>query len=304
MSDLDVFRRDFSGILTGCANARRASLCGGSGSGEDLKIMALFERLAREAETIDPAVFAGLRAVTEQGLATRHFIPRREALLAQVGVLYWPKDVVDLVRWIAVQSSEDLDLCRKPVPILSPATQPRRHAGLDPARRRRDISYGRANDFYAGFGIVALLLSLWNVTLAFGQMHDRAFVAGHATVPATIVSIEPTSVGKSSGLARDVVLTFQQPHGEICRVVWHAALPSFEGAPGASLPVVPRSSACEVPIIPSRIGDPMQTFTLAAVLMAGGLVSLHMWGWLLRHPPRPFFQSLWLPPESRRHDPA
>lgn len=151
-----------------------------------------------------------------------------------------------------------------------------------------------AIDFSAGLGIVAPILSLWYVRLAVGQRHDRAFMADHAAVPARVVSVDPSSDGRSAGSADTVVLAFQPPSGTPCRVTWQAARPGFTGAPGETLTVVPRSADCVLPLIPSRIGDPVQTFALAAALMAGGLACLKAWAWLFRHPP--------LPAWSRRRD--
>ncbi len=302
MSDLDVFRQDFSGILTGCAKARRASLRGGVGSSDDFKIIALFERLAREAETIDPTVFRQFHSSADQGLETRSFVFRREALLAQVGVLYWPTDAADLIGWIGVRCSEDLDLDREPCTAMLPTERPRSRGGPSPARKSRELARSWASDFSAGFGIVAPLLSLWNVRLAVEQLHDRAFIVEHASVPATVISVKPASISRSNGSASDVVMAFQQASGETCRVTWHSVLPPFAGAPGESMPVVPRSSVCELPLIPTQIGDPMQTFAIAAALMAGGLGSLKVWAWLFRHSLRPTSRPTRFPAGSRPHD--
>ncbi|WP_131114406.1 hypothetical protein [Lichenihabitans psoromatis] len=303
MSDLDIFRQDFSGILSQCAKAREVSLCGALSSGDDLKIIALFERLARDAETLDAAVLAHY-SIAEQGLGARWFVLRREALLAQVGILYWPTDAADLIRWMVTQAS--LDLAEEP--SLSPNS-----SMLPPARRRRSrgssasthkpqgLGRAWAIEFSAGLGIVAPLLSLWHVRAGIGQMQDRAFMAEHPSVPATVISVDPSGGVRSSGSADMVVLDFRQPSGEACRVTWHSNLP-FTGTPGDILAVVPRSSACGLPLIPLQVGDPPQSFALAAALMAAGLISLRLWAWFSRHLPQRTNRPKPYSARSRRHD--
>ena len=156
-------------------------------------------------------------------------------------------------------------------------------------------------EFTACFGMVAPLLSLWITRAAFGQLRDRAFTVDHAAVPATVASVSAVTAGRSIGSASDVVLTFRQPSGKACRVTWHAGM-RFSGTSGDALPVVPRSAGCELPLIPSQIGDPMQTFSVAAALMAGGLASLKLWAWLFRHSPPPLTRPVWPSARMQRHD--
>jgi hypothetical protein len=117
---------------------------------------------------------------------------------------------------------------------------------------------------------------------------------GHAAVPANVISVDKLAGGgKSTTSPTDVVLAFQpSPSSGPCRVTLRADTSSMSVELGQSLMVVPRSPDCELPLIPSRIGDPLQTFAVAAALLIGGLASLKFWSRLGKRPSRPAAPSV------------
>ena len=91
MADHDAFRQDLSTSLRHGAELRRAwfaDLSDGP-TGEDIKIIALFERLAAEVLPIDVDVFRRCGMLRHEHVA-RRFLQRRDVLLAQLGVTYVP----------------------------------------------------------------------------------------------------------------------------------------------------------------------------------------------------------------------
>lgn len=294
MSDLDLFRQDLAGLLARCATDRRLSLCGGVESGEDLKIIALFERLAREAATLDAAVIERGAHAANPGLDKRCFVPRREALLAQVGVLYWPGSAADLVQWMGAQVLEidppGGDGGRVP-PADRPAARRPADAGPSPPRVGGTIKASAfpssfANDFSAGFGIVAPLLSVWEIGQGIGQWRDHVRLGSRPAVPASVLSAMPSEGDRGASLSSDLLVSFKpSPSETACRVAVRIGPATVRPAAGATLMVVPRSFNCEPPLIASEIGSPMMTFALAAGLMAGGLVALRLWGSLATREP-------------------
>ena len=213
-----------------------------------------------------------------------------------------------MVRWLTSHTADSDREDFSPTPSRRSAAEASPRPVNAPGLRQDSLDGGEqslprsfAVNFSAGFSVVAPLLSLWNVRAAFGPMNDRAFMADHASVPATVVSVSPVTASRSSASSIDVVLAFRQASGEACTSTWHTGIPPFSGAPGDTVMVVPRSASCGLPLIPSSVGDPMQTFALAAALMAGALASTKFWSRLSRRPvARPVAFAL----VGRRHDVA
>lgn len=103
MSNLDVFRQDFAALLQGYAADCRRGLRGGRVGAEDLEIIVLFERLARQAERLDHEVFETCQGRLGREPLAHCFTRHREGLLSQIGILYWPNDASDLLRWMTVR---------------------------------------------------------------------------------------------------------------------------------------------------------------------------------------------------------
>lgn len=309
MVEYDAFRQDLATSLLRCAERRRLSRTGGALTGEDIKVIALLEGLASDVRNLDLHVFLIFELMFTHKRLARRYVRRHDYLLAHVGVTYCPSSATDLVRWLTHHSLDEGSDGGAPRPPRRPAIEVlpppgrTRTGQRDPVDGdRQGLSRSLTVNFAASFGIVAPCLSLWNVRAAVGQMHDRTLIADHASVPATVVSVSPVTASRSSGLASDVVLGFRQPSGEPCTATWHTGLPAFSGAPGDTVMVVPRSSSCGLPLIPSEVGNPMQTFALAAALMAGGLASIKLWSWLSRRSSWPVRLSPYAVSARRRHD--
>ncbi len=140
----------------------------------------------------------------------------------------------------------------------------------------------------SGFGVVGPLLAAWEVGIGLSQLGDLRVASRNPAVTATVVSAAPVSTGRSTGASRDLVLAFPAgPAADPCRVTVRVGPDAAGMVPGQSLTVVPRADACAPPVIPSQIGSVGQTFLLAALLLAGGLASLRVWGVLWGSAARP-----------------
>ena len=291
MVEFDSFRQNLATLLLCQADRRRQSAAEGRLTGEDLKVVALLERLARDCENLDLHVFLICRLMFTHRHLARRFLQRRDHLLAQVGVIAWPSDATELVRWMmrnliddeedrSVMINGDRSAATRPVgPVQAPP------AALRPAVRSRapGAFATAARDLTAGFGIVAPLLALWEVKLGIGQWRDQAAAQAGTAVPATVISSEPVRGGRSGPIASKVVLTFQPtPAASACQVAARVSGDPSHHAAGTTVMVVPRSPACEPPLVVAAIGDPAITFVLAAGLMAGGLGALKLWSRLGR----------------------
>ncbi len=309
MVEYDAFRKDLANSLLRCAEIRRRSRAGGALNGEDIKIVALLEGLAMDVKNLDLHVFLIFELMFTHKRLARQYLRRHDDLLAQLGVTYRPTSATDLVRWMTHHTMDDALDGGAPRPLRRPQVEGWSSPGRIREGQRGPVIGDRpglplslAVNFIAGFSILAPCLSLWNIRTAFGQLHDRSLMADHAAVPATVTSVKAVTASRSSGIGSDVVLSFRQPSGEACTATWHTGIPAFSGAPGDTVMVVPRSASCEMPLIPLDVGDPMQTFALAAALMAGGLASIKLWSWLSRRSPRPATPSVWPVTAEQRND--
>ncbi len=135
MVEFDAFRQNLATSLLDCADRRRTAV-GSRASGEDLKIAALLERLSADAGNVDLHVFLLFQLMlTHEGLA-RRFADRREALLDDVGMLYWPANATDLVRWLVWQTSSEApsDIATLAHPRRRPAPGTSAEMGAAPLR--------------------------------------------------------------------------------------------------------------------------------------------------------------------------
>lgn len=289
MVEFDVFRQDLATLLLCRADRRRHAWAGSQATGEDLKIIALLEQLAADVENLDMQVFLVCRAMLTHKRLARRYLRRRDELLAQIGVTYWPVGATDLVRWISRQTlADDPEAPRQGAARAIPAPPPRstdspyrsRSAAAAP---RSPLGTSVAADFCAGFGIVAPMLALWEVGVGVGQWRDNATATSHPSVPASVVAADPIGGDRSAGLASTVVLNFQPtPAATSCQVSVRVGFTPVRPEVGTTLMVVPRSANCEPPLIAAELGDPLMTFGLAAALLAGGIVALKMWSGLSR----------------------
>jgi hypothetical protein len=283
MLDLEMFRQDLAGLLHGMAEDRRRA-SGGRMCGEDLKIVALYHRLAREAATFDGAVYAACQDRLAPEPLARCFRDRRDDLLVQVGTMFWPKTADELVTWLTDQIVADRPKTATDGQAGEWASlrQPPPNRGRDRSNApRQTFTASWGIDFCAGFGIVAPMLAVWEVRVGAAQWQDRALAHAHPAVAAHVASVETMVEGRSA--ATNVVLDFSPaPGAGSCRIMMRDVMPPLTVTPGQSLMVIPRSSDCEVPLVAARIGDPWSTFALAIALVAGGLVALKLWARLGR----------------------
>lgn len=223
-----------------------------------------------------------------------------------------PADATELMRWMS-RRNEATAPNRRGAPLqllaLRPATlataikaPPFRRADRQPERSideggepdlfrtRHDkpsTIYGSiASDFAVAFGVVAPMLSVWEVGRAVEAWRDQRVL--HATPPvfARVIASDTVEGGRSSGLAKRVVLTFQPtPQSASCKVAVRIGFVSTQPEPGSAIAVVPRSDRCETPLIPSDIDDPEAAVMIAAGLMLGGLCSIKLWDRTYRKPP-------------------
>lgn len=103
MLHVPFFRRELAHRLRSCA-ARRQQACACVPSGDDLKVIALLDRLSREAEHVSQDVVDGVaRRCTDPAFAQR-FETTWDSLDDVVGTLLVPGDATDLVLWMVDQA--------------------------------------------------------------------------------------------------------------------------------------------------------------------------------------------------------
>lgn len=107
MTDIDRFRRDLAGMLLSTAERRRRSVGERPPSGEDLKVVALLERLAADAARLDPHVYRRCGAALAEGPLACRFLQRRDGLLAEIGIIVCPPSATALVTWLHGQVTDD-----------------------------------------------------------------------------------------------------------------------------------------------------------------------------------------------------
>ena len=107
MTDIDRFRRDLADMLLSTAERRRRSIGDRRPSGEDLKVVALLERLAADAPRLDPHVYRTCGSALAEGPLARRFLQRRDGLLAEIGIMVCPPSATALVAWLHGQVSGD-----------------------------------------------------------------------------------------------------------------------------------------------------------------------------------------------------
>lgn len=108
MTDFDSFRITLATTLLSAADRRRRSSADCRPSGEDLKILALLERLAADAARLDPHVYAICGAALAQEPLARRFMQRRDDLLAEIGITVCPPSATALVTWLHGQVIDDV----------------------------------------------------------------------------------------------------------------------------------------------------------------------------------------------------
>lgn len=288
MVEFDAFRQDLATLLLCRADRRRHALAGAQATGEDLKIVALLDKLAADVENLDMQVFLVCRSMLTHKRLARIYLVRRDELLAQIGVTYWPVSATDLVRWISQQTlADDPEATRHETVRAIPAPRSRSTGKVTP-QSRSPLVASVAADFCAGFGIVAPMLALWEVGVGVEQWRDRTTVDAHPAVPASVVAADAIGGDRSAGLASTVVLTYRpSPSAASCQVSVRVGFTPMRPEVGTTLMVVPRSANCEPPLIAAELGSPMITFGLAAASLVAGVVALKMWSGLSRRAVRP-----------------
>ena len=100
MDEFDRFRHELAAMLLAAADRRQQSFAGRRPSGEDLKVIALFERLAADAARLDPSAYRHFGWPLAHEPLARHFSRRRDALLAELGITGCPRSATELVTWL------------------------------------------------------------------------------------------------------------------------------------------------------------------------------------------------------------
>ena len=149
--------------------------------------------LAADTEHLDLHVFLICKLMlTHRHLALR-FLDRREGLLSEVGVTYRPATATELVRWLIWRTMDDS-------PEGRPGSDQARKmtlAVLSPNRAGRMRAYPAGSFVSAAIGlstwigIVAPVISVWEIGRAIGQWRDGAAPDGQVIVPATVISAVP-----------------------------------------------------------------------------------------------------------------
>jgi hypothetical protein len=108
MQDLPFFRRKLAHRLRACA-LRRRTACAGHPTGEDIKAIALFDLLARDAERLPQPVIDELGRLRGDATFARRFDQVWDTLADVLGVLLVPSGAIELVRWMIDQARHDAD---------------------------------------------------------------------------------------------------------------------------------------------------------------------------------------------------
>ena len=107
MDGFDRFSHELSAMLLGAADRRQRSFAGRPPSGEDLKVIALLQRLAGDAARLDPSVYRRLgQPLTQEPLA-RRLAQCGDSLLGELGVTVCPRSATELVAWLHHQLADD-----------------------------------------------------------------------------------------------------------------------------------------------------------------------------------------------------
>ena len=107
MTDIGQFRQHLADMLLSAAERRYRPGGDHGPSGEDLKVIALLERLAVDVSRLDPLVYQTYgSALSEEPLA-RRFLERRDELLGDIGIIVCPKSATALVAWLHAQLVDD-----------------------------------------------------------------------------------------------------------------------------------------------------------------------------------------------------
>lgn len=284
MRNLPFFRRKLAHHLRSCA-ARRHAACLGDPTGEDLKVIALFERLARDAEHLPQALVDTVAQLCADPVSARRFDHVWETMGDTLGVLLCPASAIALVQWMVDQARHDAGeatrIADPPSELGTPAAPVVQGPGRSALTRNNPV-VSIADDFTGALAVVGPMLAVWSGATAIGQWRDQAFAASHAAVPATVVSVAGGDAGRADVPPLTETLAFTPADGSLpCRVP--VQLGRRQSDPlGQSLTVVPRSSGCEAPLVPGTIGDPIVSVTVALAFLASGAAALKAWTWLRR----------------------
>ncbi|WP_131194204.1 hypothetical protein [Lichenihabitans psoromatis] len=280
---IDRFRQDLGKALRGSAAHKRKTIGQGLSTDQDIDCIILLERLADDADTSPEHLFDRYgRTFADTQSATMYF-GRQKALLDRVGVDCVPHDVGELLGWLGRRTKEQ----HAKAETASPMVSPRLRSAV------RDSATIFALDLSAGVGIIAPMVAIWEIKQGIGQWMDRSVALNHPSVQATVLAIErPGAERHFSGST--ITLSYKMQDGTgLCQTAVHTLSPASFPPAGETIEVVPRSSTCGSPIIPSQIGDPAATFGLVLVLIAASLASLKVWLRLLHRPTRGSIRPVW-----------
>ncbi len=265
-SSLDRVGTDLAAALRLLAERKRQTLPLSLDFARDLRTIRLLDDLAGDAPHLSPRVALLHESILASATLARTYARHRVRLLDAVGVAYVPVDADDLVRWLVRQVAE---LARRD-----------REAGTIARPQGAGVRF--VLDLSAGFSIVAPLMAFRQGRVASAQWHDRAFAASHRPLDATLQALRIRAGGRSGPVpSADIAFVPAGSH-DTCHVTV-AGQPGQEFPQvGGTLAVVPRGQACDVPLIPSAIGDPVLSVALAAAMLAFGLACLTLWSTLRR----------------------
>ncbi|MCW6510850.1 hypothetical protein [Lichenifustis flavocetrariae] len=299
MHTIELFRHKLIHRLNRCAADRRQA-CAEVPTGEDLKIIALFDRLARESDHFDPDLSAEVEQALADPVRARGLRQALEDLPASIGFSVWHRDGASLVRWMLVQASPP-----DPIPLASrrsriaaggtgTASERRRLpvAGRTSENARPDLFRSVAREFTGGISVVGPLVAVWEIASGARQWRDHAFAASHPGAAATIVAVKAEAGTRSFMPTVAGTISFRPSAGsDRCNVPVRLDTHSGSFEVGQSIAIVPRSGDCEAPLIATQIGDPSASFICAILFLIAGLAALKAWLWLWKSATP--LQALW-----------
>ena len=272
------FRRKLAHRLRVCAARQRARV--GQPCDVDLNFTDLLEEIACDTELLPQALVDEVSRRCADPMFAQCFERVWIGLPDVLGTSLVPASATDLVRWMIVQAETGRERRNLEASGCSDQHGSRAvRAVRRSAPRPTDMLSSIAYDFTGAYAVVAPMLAVWEVSEAVSKWRDKVFAASHPETVANIVAVVTSEAGRGSAPVFET-LAFTPPDATaVCRI----AIKIGSRPPdmvGQRIAVVPRSAACQVPIIPGSIGDPWGSLLAALVAVVSGLASLKAWSWL------------------------
>lgn len=285
MLHFPFFRRKLAHRLRNCA-ARRRQASGANPSGEDLKTIDLFARLARDAEQVPQDIVDSVAQRCLDPAFARRFEIAWDSVDDVVGTMLVPRSAAELIRWMVSQADygPGSDGGGSRAALSRPGHTLAQVSRSMPASGPPGLMISVVSDFTSALAVVGPALSLWEGSTAIGQWRDHAYARSHPQRPATVVDTTAAGGGRSGPPSAMQTIRFTPADGQAACTI---AVSQGAGPPafvGQVLTIVPRSGLCEPPLVLAAIGDPTTSATIALAFLASGIASLKVWRWLQSRP--------------------